>query len=339
MKIIKLDGGDITHLVRLILESSDGSEEYWKSMESKYGPKPGEIKSVDNSNLSSGNQNTPNPLSQYYAQQDEKLKQSKQGTPQGELSDTKSELRNQAITNINNLVNDKSVGSIVALFLFILTDKRSVMTIRQIAHKFNDHLSGGGKETDFSAAVIKSLRPIASKFVKSVVEGVEKKSAEYHQSGILGRDYNQDYLKEEQTDQDYYDLRASTTKNQLRQMALRSINQLANNKELYQIVSMFLLYLTDQQTISTLRSFASTYGAELDSFIDGSDPSWTENLIGDVRNKFIPLVESMAEAVDEHLMGVQNRDKVPDDTAKEKNPQFNEDRLKINNIIKKYNIK
>lgn len=257
----------------------------------------------------------------------------KQPTSPTELADTKGELRQQAIANINNLVNDPAVGSIVALFLFVLTDESSVMTIRQIAHKYNDHLEGGGKELNFSAAVAKALRPIASKFVNAVVKAVKAKSQTYSKGGILGRDYDQSYLDENANN--YYDLRASTPKNQLRQMAIKAINQLANNKDVYQVVSMFLAYLTDKDVVNTLKAFAATYGKKLDQYMDDSDPSWTDGLVKQVRAKFTPLIENMAEAVDKQLRGVQNQDK----TANNSNSQFQEDKAKFRQIVQKYNIK
>ena len=77
----------------------------------------------------------------------------------------------------------------------------------------------------------------------------------------------------------------------------------------------------------------------LNQLIDMNDVEWTKGLIQQLLSKFNPLIETMAEAVDEQLKGIQNQDKVPDKTEQQKNSQFKQDQTKIQDIIKKYNIR
>jgi len=100
---------------------------------------------------------------------------------------------------------------------------------------------------------------------------------------------------------------------------------------------MFLLYLTDKQTVSDLRALGSTYSDKLNSLVDVNDVTWTQQLIKKLLTKFNPLVETMADAVDEKLKSVQPKDKIPD--QKEQQAEFQQNKAKINDIVTKYNIR
>jgi hypothetical protein len=282
MKVVKLDKRDITHLVRLMLEADNN-------------PAPP----------------APDPT-----------KQSEQGTPQGELSDTKSELVKQIKNNINQLIADQKVGSIIALFILLLTDKESALVMRMVGNKFQDHMEGGGKETDFTAAVTRSLQPLAKRFIDALVKSLQKKN-EMDDSGdvweselkemfadvILERRNARSNSKKRNRDADkqqqYFDLKASSTKTKLRQNAINRVNKMSSNPDIIRVFSMFLLYLTDKQTVSQLRALASTYGERLDEVIDNSQPSWTQNLVKEVLTTFMPLVKGLVKSVDNELQKAQ----------------------------------
>jgi len=317
MKVVKLDKSDIKHLVGLILEYEKDSPEYWADMEKKYGPKQS--------------------VQQDY-QQDEKTNQSKQGTPEGELSDTKGELLKQVKTNITQMINNEDVGTMVSLFVFLLTDDASEYQMRRIGNRLKDHLEGGGKETDFEKAVTRALKPLTKRFVKSLVDALSKEMVNKKDKG----DIWEQILREADNandDQAHNDLKSSSTKNKLKANAINRVNQMSSNKDVMRVFSMFLLYLTDKDTASDLKALGNTYGEKLNQLLDMNDVEWAKGLIQQLLSKFNPLIETMAEAVDEQLKGIQNQDKVPDKTEQQKNSQFKQDQTKIQDIIKKYNIR
>jgi len=258
-----------------------------------------------------------------------------EGTPEGELSDTKSELITQLKENINKMISDDQVGVIVSLFIFLLTDKSSELQMRRIGNRLNDHLEGGGKDTDFTTAVTSVLRPLTKRFVGSLVAALQKEQG----GDAAHKDVWEHVLREIDNDpeQAHYDLKHSSTKNKLKQNAINRIGKMTSDPDVVRIFSMFLLYLTDKQTVSDLRALGSTYSDKLNSLVDVNDVTWTQQLIKKLLTKFNPLVETMADAVDEKLKSVQPKDKIPD--QKEQQAEFQQNKAKINDIVTKYNIR
>ena len=261
-----------------------------------------------------------------------------QGTPNGQLSDTKQELITQVKENINQLVNDEGVGSIVALFIFLLTDKASELEMRRIGGQYEEYLKGGGKETDFTSAVTQVLRPLTENFVAALVNALKKyrdNTGKGHQDvwEQTLREYKNKNKNIHREAQKYSDLKASSTKAKLQTNALNRINKMSGDANIVRVFSMFLLYLTDKQTVSDLKTLGATYGAKLNNLIDTNDVNWTKDLIEQLLNKFTPLIATMAKAVSKQIKTVANP-KGPKEAAQ----QFQQDKSKAEAMVKKYSL-
>jgi hypothetical protein len=92
-----------------------------------------------------------------------------------ELSDTKSEMLKQATNNINQMVSSEDLGVIVSILIILLTDKVTKNQLASLGKRYEDHLAGGGKETDFTSAIGRVMKPLIEKILKAIesVIGVE----------------------------------------------------------------------------------------------------------------------------------------------------------------------
>lgn len=259
---------------------------------------------------------------------------SQQGTPNDELSDTKSELLKQVRQNITQMIANEDVGLMVSLFVFLLTDKSSEFQMRRIGKRLEEHLSGGGKEVDFTKAVTSKLRPLTKNFIKALVTVLEKEN-------VPGGDQDvwEQVLQEAGSDQEYYDLKASSNKNKVKQNAINRITKMSSNPDVIRVFSMFMLYLTDKDTVNDLRALGATYGEKLDALVTGNDISWSQNLIQKLISKFNPMIETMAEGIDKQLKGTQQAaGESNQEQTKNKTQQYKEDQMKVQTIIQKYKI-
>ena len=106
-----------------------------------------------------------------------------------ELSDTKPEMLKQARENLALMTSSDDIGIIVSLFVILLTDKVSKGQLAVLGKKYEDHLAGGGKETDFTSAIARTMKPLIDRFLQSLekalgvdaedklmLEGTEKNS-------------------------------------------------------------------------------------------------------------------------------------------------------------------
>ena len=332
MKIVKLDKNDIRHLVSLMLEADENV--------------------------------TPPPQA------------NKKGTPGDELADTKSEILRQAKANISQMVYNKELGTIISIFVILMTDKASEQALRTLGHHLEDHLAKGGKEVDFTTAVSRVLKPLAGRFIKALSDSI---GAEGEDQLNLNEQYNGPSYEEQTQDlEDYQNelksfeeqLKANpdlqhdanfvkkynstkdaiheiqqnlnkmgegenTTKGKLRKVALERINKMSSNPDIIRVFSMVLLYLTDKDTVNALKPYGKTYGATLTRLMNNNKPEWTQNKITELRNKFNPLINKMADFVAKELSKVKTGEAKPADLKN----KFEQDKQAVQDIINRYNLK
>jgi hypothetical protein len=92
---------------------------------------------------------------------------------------------------------------------------------------------------------------------------------------------------------------------------------------------MFLIYLTDRDTVATFKRYAATYGKEIKSVIENQNINQTNNLLNKPLASLKPLVQKMSETIGKGLKMPQPENKGGDN--------FQTDKAKAQEIINKYN--
>ena len=124
-----------------------------------------------------------------------------------------------------------------------------------------------------------------------------------------------------------------TTKNQLRRDAIERINHMSTNPSVMKVFSIFLMYLTDKDSMSSLKSMGSTYGKKLKALVNQNSEDWTMNLLNRLRPQFNNMMTAITKAVTgEKIEPVSTTDKP------NVNQDFDSDQMKAKDIMKRYNL-
>ncbi len=291
---------------------------------------------------------------------------SPQGTPSGELSDTKSELIKQATANINQMISDKDVGLVVALFILVLTDDAAQYQLLNLGSMYDKYLAGGGKEVDFTKKVTSQLRMLGQKFKDVIADHLLASKDELleglNQNASIDRlqfdleEYSDELQKAKQQLKNDPELKddpefmkeydsletgikeiksklkhlgvkdVSITKNQIRKLALQRIKDMSNNPKIIRVFSMFLFYLTDKDTVADLRQIGQSFGPKINRLINDESTTWVNDVVHELKTKLTPFIKRMSQSINS---GDGNK---PDETG------FQADKDKAQEIIKKYNF-
>lgn len=295
-----------------------------------------------------------------------------------ELSDTKSEMLKQATNNINQMVSSEDLGVIVSILIILLTDKVTKNQLASLGKRYEDHLAGGGKETDFTSAIGRIMKPLIEKILKAIesVVGVEAEdplmleAMNVKDSRIKelykdldiktkGLERLTDYAEKKpeiKNDQKYKDavtkLNADieeikdwlkklgegldVTKNKLRNIAMNRIREMSSDPNVMRVFSLFLYYLTDKDTVSSLKQMGSIYGHRLKSMVNHNKPTWTEEAITKMRTLLNPVISKLSDIVAGEIPQTGGTNKTNQPT---KNPtETDQDDVALKNIMKKYQI-
>jgi hypothetical protein len=324
-KIVKLDKRDIFDLVRIVLSEAETADE-------------------------TNNQNPAPPAADNQTQN---------------TIDSKSEVLKQLQQQVSQMASNEDLGVIVSLFIILLTDDSSVNQMKSLGKMYSDHLKSGGDEIDFTKQMGKLLKPLAKAFVKSLVDLLDKeadtdvifeaeeksndhnllyytKELEKLENNIKNdpelakdpkiqhsRQILKDYIKKLKSESGDTKTGLPTTKNKIRQAGVQRINKMVSNPDVIRVFSLFMEYLTDKDTISDLKQIGSQYGEKLNTLIENNSSDWSMDLLKNLRTKFKPFLEKMAESIDKTQIK---------STGQITPEEFKQDQARLSDIVTRYKL-